>query len=91
MSDDLFTAPGKDDFSFGSTLALMFSYCFQKVESLAPDREHRFYTECKFCAGTDSNRKLGQRPSISGVDHSESCELAKHFPRLKAMMNRDVT
>lgn len=89
MSDT--EAPGAADFTFGSLLIEMIRHTFQRVESLAPDRPHRFYTECKQCGGNDMSRKAGQRPSLDHVQHRPGCLLAKHLPRLRAMANKDVT
>lgn len=78
------------DLTFGSLLDWLIANGFQRVETLAPDRRHRFYTECKLCGGTDEQRNH-PRTTISGVNHTAGCELATHLPRLRALANEGVT
>lgn len=90
--NDLWTAPGADDFTFGSTLdELLRRGGYRQVTTLDPGSKHRIYTECQFCGGCDSDRKYGQRSSSALVKHDSKCSFAKHLPRLRAMATRDVT
>lgn len=87
---ELLTAPGAADLTFGSLLDFMIGCSFQRVETLAPDRKHRFYTECRCCGGTDEKRDH-YKTSLSKVEHSETCGFRKHMSRLRAMANEGVT
>lgn len=88
--ENLCTAPGAADFTFGSLLSEMLRRSFQRIDGRAsPIGRH--YVECDYCGGTDETRPTGRRPSLELVQHETDCSLAKHMPRLKAMMNKDVT
>jgi hypothetical protein len=89
--DDLCTAPGIADLTFGSLLVEMLRGMFSRCETLDPNAPHRFYVECKQCQGTDNDRPRGQRRSMELVKHADGCLLAKHLPRIKAMANKGVT
>lgn len=89
--EDLTIAPGAADLTFGGLLCEMFRRQFVRVESLAPDRPHRFYTSCLHCEGSDNDRATGIRPSTELVKHAPDCLLSKHLPRLRAMMNKGAT
>jgi len=90
MTEDLCTAPGAADLTFGSVLDAMIARSFQRVDGRAGP-EARYYTRCLHCPGTDAERPPGERPSLELVAHTADCLMAKHMPRLKAMANKDVT
>jgi hypothetical protein len=89
--DDLCTAPGAADLTFGGLLTVMIGEMFLHVETLDSAAPHRFYLECKQCEGTDNERPRGQRRQIHLVKHTPDCSLGRHMPRLLAMANKDVT
>lgn len=89
MEPNLFTAPGKEDLTFGSLMSDMIRRQYEFVKSLGI--AHRYYFECVHCKGTDEERPKGAVASINQVVHKDDCLLAKHLPRLTAMANRDVT
>lgn len=88
--DDLCTAPGAADLTFGSLLCEMIRLSFTRVDGRAGSGG-RHYAECNYCGGNDATRPTGQRPSLTFVTHKDDCSLAKHLPRLMAMANKDVT
>src|SRR6185503_1456586 len=67
--NELWTAPGAADLTFGSVLYTLIAYAFQRVETLDPQRTHRFYTECRHCRGSDQKRQTGERSRIDLVNH----------------------
>lgn len=90
MTDDLLTAPGANDLTFGSTLEWLIGQGFQRVQTLDGAAKRKHYTECKACGGTDEDRNH-PRPSSLSVKHDSDCGFAKHLPRLRAMANEGVT
>ncbi len=89
--NELWTAPGAADLSFGSLLDEMIRHMFVRVETLDPDAPHRHCIRCSQCEGDDQQRAIGQRPSLNSVKHKPDCPLGIHLPRLRAMASRDVT
>lgn len=85
------SSPGAADLTFGSLLNEMIRHMFVRVETLDPDAPHRLCVRCSQCDGDDQHRAIGQRPSLSNVNHKPDCLLGKHLPRLHTMASRDVT
>lgn len=73
------------DYDFGSLVSFMIREAFQKVETLDPNRTHRYYLECKLCGGCDISRENGIKPSIDAVKHNDTCTLAKYLTTLRAL------
>ena len=78
--------PEPDGGSFGGLISFLISQGFQRVETLNPDRKHRYYLECKLCGGTDELRPIvGSKPAIDMVQHGGACSLAEHLSRLREL------
>lgn len=73
---------------YGGLISVIIGFAFQKVETLRPEADHRYYLECRLCGGTDELRPVrGSRPSIDTVTHGGACTLAKYLPDLRALAN----
>lgn len=72
--------------TFASVISFLIREAFDRVETLNPEADHRYFLQCKLCGGTDEMRPIkGSRPAIDLVTHGGACSLAEHLHRLRAL------